>query len=190
MLVLGGFAAACGAGHDAGPGCKSGAAGVDKGGELAPSLDAYCTVSIDGGAVVPNAEVTPYDVNTPLFSDYAVKFRTVWLPPSTSVSYNAQGRFEFPIGTVITKSFGFPADLRDCRSPGQVDRDARAHPGSGRLDGIELRLGRRAEGRASERGRPGREPLVHRRGGVTRSRRPISFRARPSARSAMRTTAA
>jgi uncharacterized repeat protein (TIGR03806 family) len=36
----------------------------------------------------------------------------VWLPPSTSVSYAAQGRFEFPVGTVITKSFGFPPDFR------------------------------------------------------------------------------
>ena len=90
---------------------------MDKGGDFAPAVDAYCMVSIDGGAVVPRAEVTPYDVNTPLFSDYAVKYRTVWLPPSTSVSYAVQGRFEFPIGTVITKSFGFPADFRVAGAP-------------------------------------------------------------------------
>jgi uncharacterized repeat protein (TIGR03806 family) len=114
-LVL---AAACGASHDApGPSCQPGAAGVDKGADFAPSLDAYCMVSIDGGAVVPNAATTPYDVNTPLFSDYAVKYRTVWLPPSTSVSYTAEGRFEFPVGTVITKSFGFPADFRVTGAP-------------------------------------------------------------------------
>jgi uncharacterized repeat protein (TIGR03806 family) len=112
-LVGAAFAAACGGGNDAaGPSCTPGAAGVDTGGDFAPTLDAYCMVSLNGGAVVPSAAVTPYDLNTPLFSDYAVKYRTVWLPPSTSVPYNAQGRFEFPVGTVITKSFGFPADFR------------------------------------------------------------------------------
>jgi uncharacterized repeat protein (TIGR03806 family) len=106
-------AAACGSSNDAtGPSCTPGAAGVDTGGAFAPTLDAYCMVSVDGGSVVPSAGVTPYDLNTPLFSDYAVKYRTVWLPPKTSVAYNAEGRFEFPVGTVITKSFGFPADFR------------------------------------------------------------------------------
>jgi uncharacterized repeat protein (TIGR03806 family) len=56
-------------------------------------------------------------VNTPLFSDYAVKYRTVWMPPGASVAYAADGRFEFPVGTVITKSFGFPADLRVANAP-------------------------------------------------------------------------
>jgi uncharacterized repeat protein (TIGR03806 family) len=117
-LAAGALAAACGAGHDAaGPSCKPGAAGVDTGADFAPSLDAYCMVSVADGAVVPNGAATPYDVNTPLFSDYAVKYRTVWLPPSTSVSYTAEGRFEFPVGTVITKSFGFPADFRVAGAP-------------------------------------------------------------------------
>jgi uncharacterized repeat protein (TIGR03806 family) len=107
----------CGSSSDAGPSCTPTAAGVDTGGDFAPSVDAYCMVSVDKGAVVPNPAVTPYDLNTPLFSDYAVKSRTVWLPPSTSVSYTAAGRFEFPVGTVITKSFGFPADFRTKDAP-------------------------------------------------------------------------
>jgi uncharacterized repeat protein (TIGR03806 family) len=116
-VALGGVAAACGSTQETGPACQPGAAGVDKGSDFAPSLDAYCMISVADGAVVPSASVTPYDVNTPLFSDYAVKSRTVWLPPSTSVSYSAQGRFEFPTGTVITKSFGFPADFRVAAAP-------------------------------------------------------------------------
>jgi uncharacterized repeat protein (TIGR03806 family) len=110
-LALGVFSLSCGS-EATGPSCTPKAAGVDTGGDFAASLDAYCMVSVDKGAVVPSAAVTPYDVNTPLFSDYAVKYRTVWLPPSKSVSYTAEGRFEFPVGTVITKSFGFPADFR------------------------------------------------------------------------------
>jgi uncharacterized repeat protein (TIGR03806 family) len=74
-------------------------------------------VSIESGAVVPKAGVVPYDLNTPLFSDYATKYRTVWLPPGTSVTYTASGRFELPVGSVVTKSFGFPADARSATSP-------------------------------------------------------------------------
>jgi uncharacterized repeat protein (TIGR03806 family) len=61
---------------------------------------------------VPNTGVTPYDLNTPLFSDYAVKFRTVWMPPGASAPYQDTDRFDLPVGTVLTKSFGFPADFR------------------------------------------------------------------------------
>ena len=105
------------------------ACGEDGTGPLAPSaagadtgafpdvLSAYGMVSLQNGAVVPNAGVTPYDLNTPLFSDYAVKYRTVWMPPGVSVSYQDTARFEFPVGTVITKSFGFPADFRVAGAP-------------------------------------------------------------------------
>jgi uncharacterized repeat protein (TIGR03806 family) len=69
-------------------------------------------VSMSAGTVDSKPGVTPYDLNTTLFSDYAVKYRTVWLPKGTRVSYVGDARFEFPTGTVITKSFGFPADFR------------------------------------------------------------------------------
>jgi uncharacterized repeat protein (TIGR03806 family) len=92
------------------------AAGADVGG-FPDELSAYAMVSIVNGAVVPSAGVTPYDLNTPLFSDYAVKFRTVWLPPGTSIAYQGTQRFEFPVGTVFTKSFGFPADFRVAGAP-------------------------------------------------------------------------
>ena len=92
------------------------AAGADTGG-FPDVLSAYGMVTIQNGAVVPNTGVTPYDLNTPLFSDYAVKFRTVWMPPGTSVAYQDTARFEFPVGTVITKSFGFPADFRVAGAP-------------------------------------------------------------------------
>jgi hypothetical protein len=138
ILALGGYVAACGSGKDVGPSCQPGAAGVDKGGSFAPSLDAYCMVSVDGGAVIPSAGVTPYDVNTPLFSDYAAKYRTVWLPPSTSVTYNAQGRFAGRYGD--HEIVRVPGRLPRRQRAGEVDRDARARAGHQRLDGIELHL--------------------------------------------------
>jgi uncharacterized repeat protein (TIGR03806 family) len=60
----------------------------------------------------PNAGVIKYELNTPLFSDYAEKFRYIWVPPGTKATYQADGVFEFPVGTAIIKSFGYPADMR------------------------------------------------------------------------------
>jgi len=108
VLLLVGAAAGC---SGSGAPCRPGAAGADDG-TLASSVGAYCMVTVGHGAVTANPGVTPYDLNTPLFSDYAVKYRTVWLPPGTSATYVADGVVQFPVGTVITKSFGFPADFR------------------------------------------------------------------------------
>ncbi len=49
-----------------------------------------------------------YDINTPLFSDYALKLRTLWVPPKTKVMYRKKEPFDFPVGTVIAKTFYFP----------------------------------------------------------------------------------
>jgi uncharacterized repeat protein (TIGR03806 family) len=59
------------------------------------------------GKVAPNEGVTPYDLNSPLFSDYAHKLRTVVLPAGTSIRYG-EDAFEFPVGTVISKTFYYP----------------------------------------------------------------------------------
>jgi hypothetical protein len=67
----------------------------------------------------PNAGVKPYGLNTPLFSDYAEKFRYIWLPPGKAPIAAGDGLPEFPVGTVLIKSFGYPADLR------QPDKDVR-----------------------------------------------------------------
>lgn len=60
----------------------------------------------------PNAGVKPYSLNTPLFSDYAEKFRYIWLPPGKTPTGTGEGLPEFPVGTVLIKSFGYPADFR------------------------------------------------------------------------------
>jgi uncharacterized repeat protein (TIGR03806 family) len=77
-----------------------------------PSLSQYCMVRIEGGAIVTEPGVLQYELNTPLFSDYAVKVRTLWLPPGKSAPYDPVSAFDFPDGTLITKSFGFRDDLR------------------------------------------------------------------------------
>ena len=66
----------------------------------------------DAGARRPNAGLTPYGLNTPLFSDYAEKFRLVWMPPGTRAGYTTNGVLTFPVGAVLVKTFAYPADLR------------------------------------------------------------------------------
>jgi uncharacterized repeat protein (TIGR03806 family) len=58
----------------------------------------------------PNAGVVPYDLNTPLFSDYASKHRFVWMPAEVAAEYREDGAFEFPVGTIFSKTFAFPRE--------------------------------------------------------------------------------
>ncbi|HEY4057098.1 MAG TPA: SO2930 family diheme c-type cytochrome [Kofleriaceae bacterium] len=66
----------------------------------------------DTGKPTFNDAVVPYDINTPLFSDYAVKYRAIYVPPGASAAFAADGPLAFPVGSVLIKNFVFPADLR------------------------------------------------------------------------------
>ncbi|MGL5905509.1 MAG: SO2930 family diheme c-type cytochrome [Shewanella sp.] len=57
-----------------------------------------------------NSGGVPYDLNTPLFTDYASKYRFVYLPNGQKATYSENEAFDFPVGTVIAKTFALPAD--------------------------------------------------------------------------------
>lgn len=59
-----------------------------------------------------NQRVMPYSLTTPLFSDYAEKWRYLYLPQGAKLTWNGDGLPEFPVGSVLVKSFGYPADMR------------------------------------------------------------------------------
>lgn len=64
----------------------------------------------------PNGRLLPYELNTPLFSDYAEKARFVWVPENTKVSgeaYTETGLVNLPVGSVLVKNFYYPHDFRD-----------------------------------------------------------------------------
>jgi uncharacterized repeat protein (TIGR03806 family) len=61
----------------------------------------------------PAAGIVPYDLNTPLFSNYAEKLRFIKLPANTKAVYNDSTIFQMPAGTVIIKNFYYPNDFRD-----------------------------------------------------------------------------
>lgn len=77
----------------------------------APTLSAYRLFS-GAGVSHPNAGVMPYGLNTPLFSDYALKQRDLYLPPGAKARYRASGVLDLPVGATLIKTFAYPADFR------------------------------------------------------------------------------
>jgi uncharacterized repeat protein (TIGR03806 family) len=63
---------------------------------------------VEGDRLLLAKDVEPYDLNTPLFTDYAQKLRTLYLPPGTAAQYSDDEAFEFPVGTIISKTFYYP----------------------------------------------------------------------------------
>lgn len=72
-----------------------------------PLLSAWGLMSVNGSSLELNGGVMPYELNSPLFSDYALKLRTVWLPDGTSAIYDEERELEFPVGTIISKTFHY-----------------------------------------------------------------------------------
>ncbi|MCB0668564.1 MAG: hypothetical protein KDC80_22220 [Saprospiraceae bacterium] len=58
----------------------------------------------------PAERVLPYDLITPLFSDYAQKARFIWMPEGVSATLAEGEEIDFPVGTVLIKNFYYPAD--------------------------------------------------------------------------------
>jgi uncharacterized repeat protein (TIGR03806 family) len=61
----------------------------------------------------PNGDGVPFHLTTPLFSDYALKDRFLFLPPGAQATYDPADPFSFPVGTIFAKTFRFAHDLRD-----------------------------------------------------------------------------
>lgn len=101
---------------------------------LPPDLSAWGQLAVGGGALVLGERVTPYDLNTGLFTDYALKLRTVWIPENAGpAGYAPREAFDFPVGTVITKTFYYPR-------AGGFDRVAETRAGLAHFDGRTLDL--------------------------------------------------
>jgi uncharacterized repeat protein (TIGR03806 family) len=71
-----------------------------------------------GGRLAPAADFLWYDLNTPLFSDYTLKHRYIRLPKGAKIEWNETDSLEFPVGTVIVKTFGYPDETEDL-TPGE-----------------------------------------------------------------------
>ncbi|QSQ22027.1 hypothetical protein JY651_43945 [Pyxidicoccus parkwayensis] len=71
------------------------------------------TGSPAAGGLQPVEGNVPYTLTTPLFSDYALKSRTLYIPPGKTAGYQPKDVLDLPVGTLITKTFSFPADFRE-----------------------------------------------------------------------------
>ena len=74
------------------------------------TLSEWGILDVSSGELKLAPRVLPYDLNTPLFSDYSHKLRTVWMPEGTAARYDETQTFEFPVGTIISKTFYYPKD--------------------------------------------------------------------------------
>ena len=52
-----------------------------------------------------------YEMITPLFTDYAQKYRFVFVPEGKQAAYNSRNTLDFPVGTIIAKTFTMPHDF-------------------------------------------------------------------------------
>ena len=119
------------------------------------SLADWGLFTVKDGRIMPHEGMVTYELQTPLFSDYAQKWRTVWMPKGVSARYDPDGPFDFPVGTIVTKTFYFtiPAGADPGISRAVVKRTpANYQDGIGGLDLAHVRLietrllVRRAEG--------------------------------------------
>ena len=110
--------------------------------EFPQRLSEWHVLIVDGNRLRLNNAVIPYDLNMPLFSDYALKLRTVWMPEGEGAVYREDREFDFPVGTILSKTFHY----RSADSGGlqKLDGEARlASDGSLNLDEhrmVETRL--------------------------------------------------
>jgi uncharacterized repeat protein (TIGR03806 family) len=76
-------------------------------------LSEYRFFSGNPADLQPAEGVLPYDLITPLFTDYAEKARFVWMPEGTSANYDEKETFDFPEDAVLIKNFFYHNDERD-----------------------------------------------------------------------------
>ena len=63
----------------------------------------------------PNHRVRGYKLATPLFSDYADKDRFIYVPAGQKARHRGDGLIDFPVGTALIKTFGYPGKRLETR---------------------------------------------------------------------------
>lgn len=67
-------------------------------------------------------QTTEYRLATPLFSDYAEKLRTIYLPDQGKLVIDEAGNYDFPVGSIVTKSFYYEKIATDAsEKPNEKD---------------------------------------------------------------------
>ena len=103
---------ACGGGDEPDCAVTGDGPGLDPDGAFCERLSSYRLFE-DIAAQRPAPGVIPYDVATPLFSDFAQKDRFLWVPPGAAMTWSDTDAFALPPGSVMVKTFSYPRDRRD-----------------------------------------------------------------------------
>lgn len=79
---------------------------------IPPSLADYGVLDSDGQTLHIRGNTMVYTLASPLFSDYALKFRTLTLPAGSRVGVAAgeEEALDLPVGTIISKTFFYARD--------------------------------------------------------------------------------
>ncbi len=85
---------------------------IDLDGPMCTHLSSYRLFS-DLPSQTADPALFAYDLNTPLFADYATKRRWLFVPDGAAASWQDTDTLDLPVGSVIVKTFSFPHDLRD-----------------------------------------------------------------------------
>ena len=93
-------------------GCKKKSVQISQSSGIKEKLSEYGFFEGKLSDLKPKTDVLPYDLNTPLFTDYAYKTRFIWMPKDSSAKYNPDHVLEFPKGTVLIKNFYYHHDER------------------------------------------------------------------------------
>ena len=106
-------------------------------GEFPAQLSQWGLLYESNGRLVTNSRVIPYDLKSSLFTDYAQKFRTVYVPPGQTGTV-IDDELVLPVGSILSKTFYYPVSDGALQSKEltQVARSA-DQPGL-RLDEIQL----------------------------------------------------
>ncbi len=108
-------------------------------GAFPAKLSGWGLIHREGAMLKARAGSVTYDLATPLFSDYALKWRVLFLPKGAKVAYDPDRTFDLPVGTVIAKTFYYP--LAPAAQSGG-DTVLKARPADYQTGTSGLRLGR------------------------------------------------
>lgn len=101
-------------------------------GEFPSRLQDWGLLYIDEDTLVVNDQTVPYDLKSSLFTDYASKLRTVFVPDGMVATIGSE--IDLPVGSILTKTFFYPADKGTLHTD-----DSRAYGQNGlRLDKVQL----------------------------------------------------
>lgn len=87
---------------------------------FAPLLSSYgiFQAPLAGLQPAPNAQLV--ELSSKLFSSYSYKQRLLVLPTGTRIQVQADGELIFPEGTILTKTFYYPLDMRQINGPRRI----------------------------------------------------------------------